>query len=159
MGNNYSVSASIKIRDEKGLIEAIAKFARDSEACKKVDFQLNSRWKGYGLDSVRHVITVLFSNAGCPDQMVWGHWVKVCDCDLKPGERVFGCEGCDRYVLRLYDSQGFLHFNSDFSASYGWEGVMTDAIMLMGPYLDDGSEISISMDEGSLEFAESSVAE
>lgn len=38
--------------------------------------------------------------------------------------------------------------DSDFDASYGWEGVMMDAFERIAPYLEDGSMIKIYPDCG-----------
>jgi hypothetical protein len=37
---------------------------------------------------------------------------------------------------------------SGFNASYGWESVMRDAFEAVAPFLEDGSEIVIDIDEG-----------
>lgn len=38
--------------------------------------------------------------------------------------------------------------DSDFDASYGWEGVMMDAFEVIAPFLEDGSTIKIYPDSG-----------
>lgn len=40
------------------------------------------------------------------------------------------------------------HYTSDFDASYGWEGVMTEAFQAIAPALADGSRLEIYPDAG-----------
>lgn len=44
------------------------------------------------------------------------------------------------------DSDEKREYSNDFDASYGWEGVLIDMFELLTPYLKDGAELDIDID-------------
>lgn len=58
------------------------------------------------------------------------------------------CLACHQNPYYGFTVEGAWHeHENDFDASYGWEGVMIDMFELVAPYLMDGSEMIIDIDE------------
>ena len=118
MGQCYSINLHIKVKDKKGAIKAL----QQKIAHGKEDHT------NYSLDHYKEIgIT--------PDNLI----------DLL--RIIFG--GWDgRLNLTNLKTPGFATYQSDFECCYGWEGIMIDAFNVVGPYLEDGSSISIYPDSG-----------
>ena len=48
--------------------------------------------------------------------------------------------------LYIYEENGFAIYESDFNASYGWEVVMMEMFQTLTPFVKDGSEFLIYID-------------
>lgn len=46
----------------------------------------------------------------------------------------------------VYEEKGFVIYESDFDASYGWERVMMDMFETLTPFVKNGSELLIYID-------------
>lgn len=169
MGQCYAVSMTYKFKDENGLVKALNDYIKEHNH-KDCEFNLDKWGDGFDFNRFGNLMRVFYSNAGSENQVDWGIFVKApkgmtenecekkhilhyTDSKMVKSKKTGKYELKERLMIRVdRDARGFQHFNSGFDASYGWENVLVDAFYVMGQYLEDGSELSIDMDEGSREF-------
>lgn len=152
MGQCYCVRIRFKALDEDRLVKSLKGFVREMES-GGADFALGER-NEVSLDALDGLFSVLFTTPGSESQAAWGSWVKASELGLP------SAEDCDRLGIPHYhdrgglmvrsetDADGFREFTSGFDAAYGWRSVVEGAFAAMARIFADGSELSVSDDDG-----------
>lgn len=169
MGQCYGICMKYKFKDEDGLVKALNRYIKKHDG-KDFRFNLDLWEKDFDLNKFGNLMRVFFSNAGSKNQITWGVGMEAPkgmteeDCKRKgigywtvqhiiPNPKSGKYEKVDvLHVLTETDVDGFKAFSNGFDASYGWETVMEQAFEVMAKYLEDGSELSLDMDEGRRDF-------
>jgi len=118
MGQCYSVTLRICVRDEKGLIEAMKKQIEKGENEKPgtrynlLEHAIDCNVYPYSLDA--YIVSTFVG---------WQH----------------------DYYEKVF-RKGYAVYYSDFSCCYGWERVMIEMFEVMAPYLTDRSSLTIYPD-------------
>lgn len=54
--------------------------------------------------------------------------------------------GWHGHWVEIYPEKGFTVYENDFDASYGWEGVLMDMFEVLTPFVKNGSELFMYVD-------------
>ena len=115
MGACYSVSLEIKLKDEKGAIQALNESIRNDPS---TNYNLDKyAAEGIGTETFDDLMRIYL--AGWKNQEV-----------------------------RISEEDGFVVYENDFNASYGWETVLINMFDVLAPYCEDGTEMHMCPDSG-----------
>lgn len=119
MSQVYSVSLiGLKFKDERGVKEALHRKIASDTENNRANYSLGHYFGELGLDP---------ENACHLLRMIFGGWDARLDHINWEGREWLTC---------------------GFNASYGWESIMMEAFEDIAPYLQDGVELNIDVDEG-----------
>ena len=124
MGACYTVIFKLKVKDKEKAISSLHEWMNRNEAEKFCRFSLDGfKTEGVTPDTFENIMRIVLAGWKCTPYKVLGP-----------------------------DENGFVTFENDFTASYGWEIVLLDFVKALAPHLQDGSTMYIEPDDSCHEF-------